>query len=135
MATLHQGAGALMTDGQHANCHAFRLGRPLSPHRNALCADRTHGWCRLLLPEPPPWGIREVTDTDSSRGGAVCRVVVERLPLTAVTRDAADAWRDAAAVAVLDSGHHSALAAAVRLSAVYRLRRVCLLTLDASTLL
>lgn len=50
------------------------------------------------------------------------------LGLSAVTRDVALEWQQqAAVVAVWDSGHHSCLAAAIRLSTVYRLPHVVLL--------
>lgn len=50
------------------------------------------------------------------------------LGLSAVTRDVALEWQQqAAVVAVWDSGHHNCLAAAIRLSAVYRLPNVVLL--------
>lgn len=48
------------------------------------------------------------------------------LALADVTREAAAAWPNGI-VAVWDSGHHSSLAAAIRLSAVYRVPRVVLL--------
>jgi hypothetical protein len=56
---------------------------------------------------------------------------VERLQLVGVTRGVAAQWRQRGAlVAVWDSGHHSCLAAAIRLSAVYRLPGVALLKAD-----
>jgi hypothetical protein len=56
------------------------------------------------------------------------RIQIVKLGLADVTRDAAVAWQQAGAVvAVWDSGHHSCLAAVIRLSAVYRLPDVVLL--------
>jgi hypothetical protein len=46
-----------------------------------------------------------------------------------ITRDVAETWRDKL-VAVIDTGHHSCLAAAIRLTAVYRLPQVVLLQAD-----
>lgn len=63
-------------------------------------------------------------------GEAVQRVTVESL--AGLTRDLAAEWhQEGAVVAVWDSGHHSCLAAAIRLSAVYRLPNVVLLQQDS----
>lgn len=69
------------------------------------------------LPDPLPW---------PQSGQAVERVTVDSL--VGLTRELAAAWQqEGAVVAVWDSGHHSCLAAAIRLSAVYRLPHVVLL--------
>ena len=56
------------------------------------------------------------------------QVVRVKLELSSLTRDVAAGWQQQGAfIAVWDSGHHSCLAAAIRLSAVYRLPNVVLL--------
>lgn len=77
--------------------------------------------CRSL-PDPLPW-------TSSSTSSSALQLQHERLALQEITRDVAAAWQDKAVIAVLDTGHHSCLAAAIRLSAVYRLSQVVLLQL------
>lgn len=77
--------------------------------------------CRPL-PDPLPW--------PQSAGENVQRVTVESL--AGLTREQAAEWQqEGAVVAVWDSGHHSCLAAAIRLSAVYRLPHVELLQQDS----
>lgn len=59
--------------------------------------------------------------------------VVRVAQLAELTRDAVDAWSPQhACIAVVDSGHHSCLAAAIRLQAVWRLPNVVLLQLTSS---
>lgn len=74
--------------------------------------------CRPL-PDPVPWA------TAAAHGQQVQLVSMQ---LADLTREVAAAWQGNA-VAVVDSGHHSCLAAAIRLRAVYRLSNVVLLQL------
>jgi hypothetical protein len=94
--------------------------------------------CRPL-PDPLPWLISEQQQQPADpqqqqqqqeqvtplQPAQVHRVTLE---LSALTRELAAEWQQqVAVVAVWDSGHHSSLAAAIRLSAVYRLPHVVLL--------
>jgi hypothetical protein len=87
--------------------------------------------CRPL-PDPLPWldtkqqqqqqQQQQVTPLQPDQ---VHKVTLE---LSQLTRELAAEWQQrGAVVAVWDSGHHSSLAAAIRLKAVYRLPHVVLL--------
>lgn len=68
-----------------------------------------------------------------SHASQMLGVEVVQVSLVELTRDAAAAWMDdGSIIAVVDTGHHSCLAAAIRLSAVYRMPRVVLLQLNGS---
>jgi hypothetical protein len=89
----------------------------------------THGLyilCRVCrpLPETLPWTM---SATQQQQGDLP--VQHASLQLQEIDRAAAAAWQNST-VAVVDTGHHSCLAAAIRLSAVYRLPSVVLLQLE-----
>jgi hypothetical protein len=83
--------------------------------------------------DPPPWAANEQQPSQGSSSETgqqpQHRMDVVHTALIDITRDVAETWRDKL-VAVIDTGHHSCLAAAIRLTAVYRLPQVVLLQAD-----
>ncbi|WIA39784.1 hypothetical protein OEZ86_005839 [Tetradesmus obliquus] len=77
------------------------------------------------LPDSLPWA-----DAASQQQQGGLSVQHASLQLQQLDRQAAAAWQQGSTVAVVDTGHHSCLAAAIRLSAVYRLPSVVLLQLE-----
>lgn len=107
----------------HSTLH-LPLAQPSPKGRRAPLITPDMSVCACLcspLPDPLQWPRRS--------GEAVERVTVESL--AGLTRELAAGWKQGAVVAVWDSGHHSCLAAAIRLSAVYRLPHVVLLQQDS----
>ena len=112
----------------------------LAPGALKNCLVRQHlpamHACRPL-PEPLPWlstagsmqSQQQQQQQQQQQGSLQAgQVQVVRLELPSLTREVAAQWQEqGAVVAVWDSGHHSCLAAAIRLSAVYRLPQVVLL--------
>jgi hypothetical protein len=92
-----------------------------------LVLSANMGICCLCrpLPDPLPW------ETSASQQQQQAGVAVQHasLQLQELDRSAAAAWQGST-VAVIDTGHHSCLAAAIRLSAVYRLSSVVLLQIE-----